>query len=176
MHIGRGVSRGFGRARLTLTELKPDELKACWLKRELKADERVVLEATSPIFVLNEDLIPVPPWPGCELALDAKWYRALTKQDVSLRLKIVGLRQEGRGVYSRRGAMTYRGWSIRTGKPKMPIRALPPGSLLVCDVVEGELKDPLAWLLPVLGLNSMASMGFNQLAPIERDPFGGGMK
>jgi len=166
VHIGRGVSRGFGKVRLTLTELKPGELKAGWLKSELKANERVVLEATSPIFILNEDLIPVPPWPGCELALDNGWYETLTRQSVSLRLKVVK-------VYSRRGVTTYRGWSIRTGKPKMPIRALPSGSLLVCDVVEGELRSPLAWLLPVLGLNPMASMGFNQLAPIERDPFGG---
>ncbi|RLI11228.1 hypothetical protein DRO33_04410, partial [Candidatus Bathyarchaeota archaeon] len=167
-HVGRGVSRGFGKVRLTLRELRLDELRPGWLKSELRAGEQVVLEATSPVFVENGGFMPVPPWPGCELTLDGRWYESIVGQRASLRLKVSG-------VYSRRGSVVYRGWSVRTRKPKMPIRALPAGSLLVCEVVEGELREPLISLLPILGLNSASSMGFNQLAPIEEDPFGGGV-
>ena len=63
---------------------------------------------------------------------------------------------------------TYRGWSLRTRKPKLPVSTLKEGSLVICEV-----ENPGRWvnLLPIIGLDSYASMGFNQLLPLTRDPF-----
>ena len=167
LYIGRGVSRGFGKARLVLKDIDLKEIQVEWIKSDLGDEKDTVLMALSPVFVEDGEFpLPTPPREGSTLALDPGWYATMLGKPVNVKFKV-------KSIYGRRRAShAYRGWSLRTGMPKAPIRALGMGSLLVCKV-KGTMPAHTAFLLPILGLGPSSSMGFNQLAPLKQDPFGG---
>ena len=156
LRIGRGISRGFGLVKAVFSAIGLPKGK------RLEEGERIALEALSPIFV--EDPLPRPPRPRDLLTPDLDWYQ-----------KMLNLKPEGalrvRGVLG--STTTYRGWSVRTNLPKLPIKALKPGSILICEV-EGEIGEEVSAALPILGINHHSSAGFNQLIPLKPDPFRGG--
>ena len=154
VRIGRGISRGFGKVRLNIRTLQLPRLS------ELRGGEQVVLEALSPVFV--EDPLPRPPKKGDLLVLDPNWYDRLLNVDINAGFRV-------KAVIGR--FTTYRGWSLRTKLPKLPISALAEGSLLICEVEE-KIPSEVSTVLPVVGLNRRASSGFNQLLPLTPDPFG----
>ena len=167
LYLGRGLSRGFGGAKLTMRKINPEEIQTNWIKNEIKSGEKVVFMALSPVFIDDGfPPIPVPPKKGDELVLDFNWYTKMLGEALNVKLKV-------KLVYGRkRASWVYRGWSLRTGTPKAPIKFQGMGSLLVCEATNA-IPNHVALFLPVLGLGPSASFGFNQLIPLEQDPFWG---
>ncbi|RLE85342.1 MAG: hypothetical protein DRJ41_01410 [Thermoprotei archaeon] len=150
--VGRGISRGFGK--LSVKVVKGD------IPKLPKLGKYAVFEAISPLFIM--DPLPRPPEPGDVLKIDPNWYLRMTGYKISAELKV-------REVL---GSETlYRGWSLRRNSPRVPVRALSKGSILICETVSGEEGDEVTSYLPVVGLNEYSSLGFNHLLPLDPDPF-----
>jgi CRISPR/Cas system CSM-associated protein Csm3 (group 7 of RAMP superfamily) len=155
--VGRGISRGFGRFEVEVKEVEaPEEMR-------IRNGEIIAFQALTPVFIT--DPIPRPPRRGDVVMLDGEWYKRVLGDSCRVRLKVIcvlGSRCE------------YRGWSIRTNSPKMPIYALDKGGILICRV-EGISETDISYIsyLPVLGLDHHASLGFNLVLPLKPDPFAG---
>ena len=149
INVGKGTSRGYGLAKiLSIKELSPK------IVSNVKEGVYIALEVIGPTFTLKPYTstsapIPRPPVPGDEIIVRNK--------GEPLRLEVVG-------VFG--GINVFRGWSLRTGTPKLAIKALDYGSLIIARV-RGNVK--LLNMLPYIGINEFSSQGFNIVLPLVTD-------
>ncbi len=148
--IGKGVGRGYGLAKVV--NVKEVSIRSV---NDVRKGDYLVLEVVGPTFTLEpltKSSIPAP------RPLVAGDEIILREGSTSLRLKVLSTFGDVR---------VFRGWSLRTESPKLPIRALSYGSLAVVKVIEGstELLNALSYV----GLNEFSSQGFNILLPLVRD-------
>ena len=156
LRIGRGLTRGFGRFKMELREVEPLTFNG----EGLRDGEVVALEALSPLFVL--DPFPRPPRRG-DFLVDPSWYRRMLSVDAGFRLEVLCVIGQ---------PVSYRGWSLKTGLPKLPVTALDIGGIVICRV-RGKAPADVLRYMPAIGLDSYASSGFNIVLPLKPDPFGG---
>lgn len=148
VRIGRGLGRGFGIARLCISEARPEDFE---LQIEVPKNSRIALYAFSPLTKADEPYRP--PCAGDELTLRVFGSRVC-------RARVVA--SLGRGL------LRYGGWSYRSGTPKMPIKALQPGSLIFIEILETYDRDLFTYL-PFAGISELSSQGFDIAAPLHRD-------
>ena len=147
--VGKGTGRGYGLAKvLSVEELSPKVVSS------VKEGDYVALEVVGPTFTLKPHTstsapIPRPVTPGDEVVV--------RNEGGSLKLEVVG-------VYG--GINVFRGWSLRTNTPKLAIKALDYGSLIIAKV-RGNVE--LLNTLPYIGLNEFSSQGFNIVLPLVTD-------
>jgi len=147
MRIGRGLGRGFGVSELCLREIGID----MFVEGDTIRDNIIAIYTLSPFTII--DPFPRLPRIGDEIEVNV-FGKTIAK------LKIIAIL--GREV------IEYRGWSYRTHKPKIPVRALAPGSLLITQILDFEKSDILKFGLPI-GLDPLSAQGFNIIVPLERD-------
>jgi len=147
--VGKGTGRGYGLAKvLDIKELSPK------IVSNVKEGDYVALEVIGPTFTLKLHTgtsapIPRPLTLGDEITVRNK--------DKSLELKVIG-------VFG--GTNVFRGWSLRTNTPKLAIKALDYGSLIIAKV-RGNVG--LLSMLPYVGINEFSSQGFNIVLPLITD-------
>lgn len=102
------------------------------------------------------------------LKLPTHWIsKNVGKFNAELKLKIHGALSFGTEL--------YRGFSLRTITPKIAVKSLTKGTLLICEVVKvsGSL-DELEKLLTFMvfyGLDTLSTQGYNHVIPLTEDPF-----
>jgi hypothetical protein len=143
--IGKGQGRGFGRARIEIRQVAVEnEAKTCCPVGE----KLVALIATSPSFVA--DPIPRPVRAGDILE---------TLSGVKLVIKhVIGSRLD-----------VYVGWSRLRHSPKLVVRDNALGTILVAEVDNSKLTEPLCVEL-MMGMLKNSLPGFNTFQVIRRDP------
>ncbi len=154
--VGKYVGRGYGLCEVSVSERREDALNVD------VEDGLTALEVIGPTFTIapagsNSPPIPRPPAPGDVLA--AKVGRGV------LRIKVVAILGS---------ASLFRGWSLRTGLPKLAVRALTYGSLILAKL-DGDLS--VAKSLPYLGIDPrLSANGYGILLPLSEDliPTAGG--
>ena len=162
LRIGRGISRGYGLVELRARPIDPRKLIEKVISEPIKLGDIVALEVLTPTFTLEP--LPKPFIKGSVIEVDEAWFSKMTGQLVELKLKILD-----HPVGSLR---KYVGWSLRTNTPKLPVKGLSPGSLLICKIesCSVDVNEALP-LLPFIGVNDFSAQGFNQLIPMNVDPF-----
>jgi len=154
VRIGRGLGRGFGLAELYIREA---DYKLLSSSEESACEGLVAFYTFAPFAEL--DPLPRPPRAGEELEIEV-FGNIVGKAKVVAALG--------------RGSVEYRGWSYRTSLPKLPVRALSPGSLIIAQLLDAKC-DVLRLGAPV-GLGPLSAQGFNIVVPLRRDfiPTAGG--
>jgi hypothetical protein len=143
--IGKGQGRGFGRARIEIRQVTVEsEAKACCPVGE----KLVALIATSPSFVV--DPIPRPVRAG-DVLETLSGARLVIKHVIGSRLDV------------------YAGWSRLRHSPKLVVRGNALGTILVAEVANGKLTEPLCIEL-MMGMLKNSLPGFNTFHVIRRDP------
>lgn len=156
VRIGRGLGRGFGIARLCLNGLTlPEGMVGEQLIRG-GGEEHVVIYSASPTFTLN--LGPRPIKEGDEVTLKV-FDNVLAEAKV---LAVIG-----------RSVIKHYGWSYRTGLPKLPIKALAPGTLLVAKLRAKAGGSSTHLETPLVITDEFSSQGFNIVAVLTKDFIGG---
>lgn len=172
LRIGRGISRGFGTIIFKLCEMNVKDFFKEVLSRvveveDLKPGEPLILYSLTPL--VTEPL-------GSALKAEIKNYLELPtywisknvgKLNAKLKLKIYGALSFGSEI--------YRGFSLRTATPKIAIKGLTKGTLLLCEITEvsgslDELEKLLVYTV-FYGLDHLTTQGFNHVVPITKDPF-----
>ncbi|RLE63541.1 MAG: hypothetical protein DRJ38_07330 [Thermoprotei archaeon] len=164
--IGKGGSRGYGRALLTLKETSTEDIldKMRVDKWKISEGDILVLEAFSSLGLDNSAYI-VKGFDSIQsLKLPTPWMEEFGNIKGALRLRLLEPLVGGTGYID--------GFSIRTGLPKARIKTLKIGSLLFYKVekAEGNALEVLTGAL-TYGLCSLASIGLSHVAPIIEDPF-----
>jgi len=156
VRIGRATSRGLGLTRLGIKECTLEELmglgKGLGLN-EVRDGDLVAFEVLSPTFILD----PLP--------------RPLKRGDVITDRLGLGLKADVLAVLvSKYGVGTYRGWSIYTNTPKLTVKGLPQGSLIITKIYAPKGIDLVSTLLSTtfLGISDIGN-GFNTLLPLRKD-------
>jgi len=147
VRIGRGLGRGFGISELCLREIDSEVFAG----GDVIKDSVVAIYTFSPFAIA--DPLPRPSKVGDEVEIDV-FGEGIAK------LKIIAIL--GREI------VEYRGWSYRTLGPKLPVRALGPGSLLIARVLDLKKSDVLKFGSPV-GLAPLSAQGFNIITPLDKD-------
>lgn len=147
IRIGRGIGRGYGVSKLTLT---PVEIKAEDIY--IESNNKFIMYAASPL--VNPRGLPRPLAVSDEVELSL-WDR----------YKVARVRIDG--IIS--GA-TWRfyGWSYRTSFPKLPVEALIPGNLALVSLHE-IFDRSLIDVLYVAGFSMLSSQGYNFVKILDRD-------
>jgi len=168
--IGRGVSRGFGRAILKLRRISVEDL----VKR-LNLDNLDLDEGANMFFVCFTPYASFDPEGLLRgrilrdtLTLPTDWMKMYKEFNAEARLKLIG----SVGGYGR-----YGGYSLKTGYPKMVLRTLVSGSVIVykVDYLDGDTRS-IAELFAstlVLGVNELAAYGLSHLLPMSTDYISG---
>ena len=167
IRIGRGVSRGLGRAiieRAREVSIDDEVEKLTSSISELQeATGHTILMARSPIcrLSLRQKGLMTSPMPS-EIELPTKWMEFClgTRTGERCKLKL----EKGDGPYG--SVMLVKGFSVRTGRPKPWLKASIPGTLARYEV-EGDARQ-LAYAC-VLGLNELCCLGLNFFSPFLRD-------
>ncbi|RLE81028.1 MAG: hypothetical protein DRJ52_05050 [Thermoprotei archaeon] len=163
LSIGRGTSRGFGKVLAVAEEVRIEEFAHSLselLSQQISENDYVVLEIISPLFTV--DPLPLPLKLGQKIPVPSLWLKKLGfSLNCKAELEVVSIL----GGYTR-----YQGWSMRNKAPKLPIRGIAPGSLIITRVssVTGNLTEALP-LLAFTGLDQYASQGFNIVLPLQKD-------
>ncbi|RLE86566.1 MAG: hypothetical protein DRN04_19285 [Thermoprotei archaeon] len=161
LSIGRGTTRGFGKVLATAEEIGFNKIKSNISKNLHKLEEPyIALEAVSPVFKL--DPLPLPLREKDTVTISSEWLNKLgLPQDYEAEFEIIGIL----GGYYR-----YQGWSMRNKAPKLPVKGLSPGSLILAKIksMKGDPLETLS-LLPLIGLDNFASLGFNLVFPLQKD-------
>jgi len=172
LKIGRGISRGFGTVLFELREVDVEKFFEEKLSKIvdldcLKKEEPLCLYALSPLVteplgeVLNANI-------KGSLELPTNW---LSKNIGELNAKI---KLEVYGALSF-GTELYRGFSLRTTTPKITVKSLAKGTLLLCEIKEvsgtsSNLEKLLTYTV-FYGLDFFSTQGYNHVIPLTKDPF-----
>jgi len=147
--IGKGVGRGYGVASIHVREAE-----AIQVSSKVRGSNYIALEVIGPTAMqppLDSNQLPIPrpifPSDSLNICRDGK----------CLKLSI-------KAVYG--GETTVGGWSLRTSSPKLSFSALSHGSIVIAEV-DGDLG--VLDLIPYLGINNLASQGYNILLPLIED-------
>ena len=164
--LGRGISRGFGRALVSLEEIDLNHfLNTIGLERVRRGDY-IALEVLS--LALRETPIPLPLRSGDVIEIPTPWMeKILGHLDTRVKLRILAILGN---------TSSYGGWSIRTNKPKLMVKGIGRGGLLICRVEEAEGREVerLLSMLAIVGLDHLASHGYNIMIPLLKDPIAWG--
>lgn len=73
------------------------------------------------------------------------------------------------------GTELYRGFSLRTTTPKITVKSLAKGTLLLCEIKEvsgtsSNLEKLLTYTV-FYGLDFFSTQGYNHVIPLTKDPF-----
>lgn len=147
VRIGRGIGRGYGISRLTLTRVETE-----YTDIDIYPGKRLIMYMASP--AVNPIDLPRPISRGDMLELKI-WDR----------YKVAKLRIEG--IIGNITCKFY-GWSYRTSLPKLPVESLVPGTLAIVLIEEVYNKD-LVKLLHLTGFSILSSQGYNFIRFLERD-------
>jgi len=159
IRIGKGVGRGLGLARLKLFKVGLDEINPAGAAfGNIGVGDYVALLFISPAASALES-IPRPIEQGDEYEV--------SEGSSNVRIKVISVLGK---------TTIYTGWSIRRGRPKMPVRAALPGTLAITKItqVSGNPSKALQSLM-YRGLGPMlASQGYGFAIPLVKDPLGDG--
>ncbi|RLF21194.1 MAG: hypothetical protein DRJ68_04015 [Thermoprotei archaeon] len=168
--LGRGVSRGFGRACVKLSTVDLSSMISSMKSLLLKQLEKgyAVLQALSPVASTTlggMGLSSVPSLaPSDTLTVPSSWIvSAITSLKAAFKLKTVA-------VYGK--TMLVKGYSSRSRRPRPWITALAPGSIMVLKPSEESMKsrENLAEMLALsclCGFNELSCIGLNFASPFE---------
>jgi hypothetical protein len=143
--IGKGQGRGFGRARIEVEQVKPEEI----VKVSCPIGEKLVALVSSSISFVA-DPMPRPVSVGDMLE---------TLSGVKLMVKhVIGSRID-----------TYTGWSRLRHSPKLVIRGNAPGTIIIAELSEAKLSEDTCIELS-MGMLKNSLPGFNTFHVVRRDP------
>lgn len=170
IRLGRGISRGFGRTLVKMSESYDAEkmvdgrLSEVIEHIELMNNKYVILKAESPISLplaspsgLSITIAPE------KLDLSSYWIRKWSKLNIDIKLKLLK-------AYGQQ--MTIKSFSVRTGLMKPQIKASKPGSIFIYEsknYAKEDLAIALSWL-EILGLNELSCLGLNNFSTFIHDP------
>jgi len=163
--IGRGKSRGFGRARLVSVNMVDLEDRASELGEEIRGEKSMIFYANSPLAECNgHEYMPYPE----EIDLGELLARFLDIKGSRAHLRI-------RRVIGKT-ASVWCGWDMRLNKPRPVIVASQQGSLVRAELEYDDAEEfSLALALleyagTIENLLGSPVAGFNMLSPVKAHP------
>jgi hypothetical protein len=163
--IGRGITRGFGRARITRVEeinVEKEEERI----RECLNSERIVFYAISSLASLSPLKNTSYPYPG---EIDLNSFGKEFCIEVSGKITFIE-------AYGKLGTL-HCGWDMRNNVERPSIKAALPGSILIGKVAgSGNIARALA-ILGLIGTVARGQeffiTGVNMITPLKGHPMGG---
>ncbi len=156
--VGKGVSRGFGKAILRFREVTGEEPEPPGLEGgNLSPGEVVALAFLSPVARIGLNV--KPPSVGDFLGFSTPLIEA-AYGTTSPSFRVLGILSAG--------LFHHRGWSYSMNSPKLPLTALKWGSIILAEV-RRSLPSSKSKLLPYVGVDQLSMHGLNLLVPLKKD-------
>ncbi|HDJ89142.1 MAG TPA: hypothetical protein ENG40_00400 [Thermoprotei archaeon] len=169
--IGKGISRGFGEAKISIKENKVDlDKRASEIERFIEKKDFIVIESYTPFveFTVTKEGLASRPYIE-KIDLSSRWIG----ENGCLKIMSIDLKNEERILYYGSRSL-FSGWSIKLNRPTPIFSTSMIGSLYVYSISDSDthlLARGLA-KAELVGLNRLAVIGLNIPLVLLKDPLG----
>jgi len=171
IYIGKGISRGFGEAKILIRREKIDlEKRASEIEEFIETRKIVVIESYTPFVDFTITNMGLASKQYIELIdLGNDWIG----EQGGLKIMSISLNEEERILCYGRTAL-FSGWSVKLNKPKPVFTTSMIGSLYVYSIFDSNYNSIARGLAKaeLIGLNKLSSIGLNIPFILLKDPLG----
>ena len=171
IYIGKGISRGFGEAKILIRREKIDlEKRASEIEEFIEKRKIVVIESYTPFVDFTITNMGLASKQYIELIdLGNDWIG----EQGRLKIMSISLNEEERILCYGRTAL-FSGWSVKLNKPKPVFTTSMIGSLYIYSILDSNCNSIARGLAKaeLIGLNKLSSIGLNIPFILLKDPLG----